>query len=181
MLPNDNLNTWEKILKEILVEENVEHIIQLDDINEDIFEQKLPKVAQLYLENLKTSMQAIFKKRKIKNKEKWSHDRNIKRFTYNVGDYVLCDHPKLIKGMSGGIAHKYYGPFIIKQIDVNNVEYLIQRANTKKGKLNKIHKNRLKIYHMSNSKLKQLDIVPESQIEQYNGNGEIHKKKTKIH
>ena len=69
------------------------------------------------------------------NKEKWSDDRNIKRFTYKVGDYVLCDHPKLIKGMSRGIANKYYGPFIIKQIDVNNVDYIIQQANTKKGKL----------------------------------------------
>ena len=34
--------------------------------------------------------------------------------------------------MSRGHSHKYYGPFIIKQIDVNNVDYIIQRENTKK-------------------------------------------------
>jgi hypothetical protein len=99
------------------------------------------------------------------NKEKWSHDRNIKRFAYRVVDYVLCDHQKLQKGMSRGISHKYYGPFIIKRIEVNNVDYIIQRANTKKGKLYKIHKNRLKFYQMSNIKLKQTELVSDSPIE----------------
>ena len=87
------------------------------------------------------------------NREKWNHDRSIKRFAYKIGDYVLCDHPKLTKGMSNGISHKSYGPFIIKRIDVNNVDYIIQRANTKKVKLYKIHKNRLKFFHMCNNKL----------------------------
>ncbi len=61
LLPNDNLYTREKILKEILVKENDEELLQLEDIDEDKFEQNLPQVAQLYLKNLKTSMQASFK------------------------------------------------------------------------------------------------------------------------
>jgi hypothetical protein len=69
--------------------------------------------------------------------------------------------------MSRGISHKYYDPFIIKQIDVNNLDYIIQRANTKKGKLYKIHKNRLKFYHMCNNKLKQTELVSDSPIENH--------------
>ena len=173
LLPNVNLYTREKILKEVLIEENGEQIIQLEDLDENIFEQKLPQVAQFYLENLKTSMQASFNacQQNVNirmNKEKWSHDRNIKRFAYKIGDYVLCDHTKLKKGMSRGISHKYYGPFIIKRIDVNNVDYIIQRANTKKGKLYKINKNRLKFYHMCNNKLKQTALVSDSLIEKDN-------------
>ena len=57
---------------------------------------------------------------------------------------MLCDHPRLKKGLSRGLAPKYYGPFEIKKIDSNNVDYLIQRAGVKKGKIYKIHQNRLK-------------------------------------
>jgi hypothetical protein len=113
------------------------------------------------------------------SKEKWSHDRNIKRFAYRVGDYVLYDHPKLQKGMSRGISHKYYGPFIIKRIDVNNVDYIIQRANTKKGKLYKVHKNRLKFYHMSSNKLKQTELISDSTIENDHGIVKSKRKYTK--
>ena len=78
-----------------------------------------------------------------------------------------------------GISHKYYGPFIIKRIDVNNVDYIIQRANTKKGKLYKIHKNRLKFYHMCNNKLKQTELVSDSPIEKDNINDKIQFTKRK--
>jgi hypothetical protein len=81
--------------------------------------------------------------------------------------------------MSRGISHKYYGPFIIKQIDVNNVDYIIQRANTKKGKLYKIHKNRLKFYHMCNNKLKQTELVSDSPIENDHGIVNSKRKYTK--
>ena len=65
---------------------------------------------------------------------------------------MLCDHPRLKKGLSRGLAPKYYGPFEIKKIDSNNVDYLIQRAGVKKGKIYKIHQNRLKFYHADNNK-----------------------------
>ena len=73
-----------------------------------------------------------------------------------TGDYVLCDHPRLKKGLSRGIAHKYYGPFIIKKVDVNGIDYLIQRAGAKKAKIYKIHQNRLKFYNHSEIKLKEI-------------------------
>jgi hypothetical protein len=34
------------------------------------------------------------------------HDRNIKRDSYEVGDLVLCDHPKIAKGVARGLARK---------------------------------------------------------------------------
>ena len=52
LLPNDNLHTREKILKEVLVKEKDEEFLQLEDIDEDKIEQKLPQEAQLYLKNL---------------------------------------------------------------------------------------------------------------------------------
>ena len=94
--------TREKIVKEVLVKENDEEFLQLEDIDEEIFEHRLPNVAQLYLEKLKTSMQTSFNvcRNNINlrmNREKWNHDRSIKRFVYKIGAYVLCDHPKLKK------------------------------------------------------------------------------------
>ena len=54
-------------------------------------------------------------------KAKTNHDRKIKRYEYKVGDLVLCDHPKLKKGLSHGLAHKYYGPFKIVGIKDNKL------------------------------------------------------------
>jgi hypothetical protein len=87
----------------------VSNFIQFEDIDENKYEQILPQAAQLYLENLKASMQgnsnASQQNFNIRmNKEKWWHDRNIKRFAYKVSDYVLCDHPILKQGLSRGIA-----------------------------------------------------------------------------
>jgi hypothetical protein len=119
-LPNVNLYTREKILKEVLIEENGEQFIQLEDLDENIFEKKLQQVTKFYLENLKTSMQASFN----------ACQQNVN--------------------------------------STHNVDYIIQRANTKKGKLYKIHKNRLKFYHMCNNKLKQTALVSDSLIEKDN-------------
>ena len=73
--------------------------------------------------------------------EKINHDRKIKKATYKVGEYVLCDHPRIKKSMSRGIAHKYYGPFEIKKVDDNGIDYVIQRVNAIKAKKYKIHRN----------------------------------------
>ena len=45
------------------------------------------------------------------DKAKIRHDRNIRKFTYEIGDLVLADHVKIKKGLTSGLAHKYYGPF----------------------------------------------------------------------
>ncbi|CAF0882494.1 unnamed protein product [Brachionus calyciflorus] len=63
--------------------------------------------------------QAIHNRDIIMDKAKIRHNRNIKKFEYQVGDLVLTDHVKVKKGVSSGLAHKYHGPFIIV---INNVD-----------------------------------------------------------
>ena len=41
---------------------------------------------------------------------------------------VLCDHPRIKKGVARALAKKHKGPFIIKQKRENGVDYLIQRV-----------------------------------------------------
>ena len=74
------------------------------------------------------------------------YDRNIKKFEYKVGDLVLVDHPYLKqKGLAKGIAPKYYGPFeILKRIGSN---YVIQRIDVVRKKIQMVHQNRLKYYN----------------------------------
>jgi hypothetical protein len=45
----------------------------------------------------------------------------------------------------------------MKKIDSNDVDYLIQRAGVKKGKIYKIHQNRLKFYHPNNNKRDEIE------------------------
>ena len=82
----------------------------------------------------------------VMNKAKIRHDRNIRKFEYEVGDFVLTDHVQLKKGLSSGLAHKYHGPSEIMAKHPNNVNYVIKRVNQKRSKTFLIHKNRLKKY-----------------------------------
>lgn len=59
---------------------------------------------------------------------------------------VLCDHPKIKKGLSHGIAHKYYGPFIILGKNSNGCDYFIRLKSNPRARIKQVHKNRLKIY-----------------------------------
>ncbi|RNA18648.1 gap-Pol poly [Brachionus plicatilis] len=91
-------------------------------------------------------------------KSKIDFDRRFKKVNYNIGDFVLCDHPKLKKGLSQGIARKFYGPFVVVGKNYNNVDYLIRFASKPKSKIKQVHKNRLKFYFKSgldNVKIKQ--------------------------
>jgi hypothetical protein len=74
------------------------------------------------------------------------HERRIKKQEYEIGDYVLTDHPKLKKRHSHGIAHKYYGPYVIMGKNSNGVDYFIKLAGHPKAKIKQIHINRLKTY-----------------------------------
>ncbi|RNA04296.1 hypothetical protein BpHYR1_021399 [Brachionus plicatilis] len=70
------------------------------------------------MKELKQSMENFFivaaRNRNLKiNRAKIDHDRKIHKFEYKIGDLVLCDHPELKRGLSSGIARKYYGPFEI--------------------------------------------------------------------
>jgi hypothetical protein len=70
----------------------------------------MPKIAKKYLENSKDHMQGSFRVAQTNKTtkmilEKINHDRKIKKHSYNVGDFVLCDLPRLKKGLSKGITH----------------------------------------------------------------------------
>ena len=80
------------------------------------------------------------------DKAKINFDRHIKKFEYQIGDLVLCDHPDLKKGLSQCIAHKYYGPFVIMGVNENKCDYLIKLASNPRAKTKQVHKNRLKMY-----------------------------------
>ena len=64
----------------------------------------------------------VLKKSKIVRMEraKVLHDRKIKQDSYEVGDLVLCSHPKIAKGQKRGIAAKYHGPFKIIGVNPND-------------------------------------------------------------
>ena len=89
---------------------------------DDIVEKNLPAVATNYLEmKVKKCYQMATKKKNCRiDKAKFDHDRKIKKFEYSIGDYVLTDHPKLKKGLSHGLAHKYNGPFVVVGKNENN-------------------------------------------------------------
>lgn len=82
----------------------------------------------------------------LMDRTKIRHDRNIKKFSYEVGDLVLADHVKLKKGLCSGLAHKYYGPLVVVGKHPNNVNYIVKNLQKKKSKNFLIHKNRLKLY-----------------------------------
>ena len=82
----------------------------------------------------------------LMDRTKIRHDRNIKKFSYEVGDLVLADHVKLKKGVCSGLAHKYYGPLVVVGKHPNNVNYVVKNLQKKKSKNFLIHKNRLKRY-----------------------------------
>ncbi|RNA39717.1 RNA-directed DNA polymerase (reverse transcriptase) domain containing [Brachionus plicatilis] len=86
------------------------------------------------------------------DKAKLDHDRKIKKFEYNIGDYVLTDHPKLKKGLLHGLAH-YHGPFVVVGKNENNCDYLIKLASSPRSKVRQVHKNRLKYYFHSGHSL----------------------------
>ena len=58
---------------------------------------------------------------------------------------MLTDHVQLKKGLCSGLAHKYFGPFVIKGKCKNGVNYIIAKQGNK-SKNFLIHKNRLKKY-----------------------------------
>jgi hypothetical protein len=46
------------------------------------------------------------------------YDRKLKKCEYKIGDLVLCNHPKVKKGMARGLAPKYHGPFVVVGVRV---------------------------------------------------------------
>jgi len=51
---------------------------------------------------------ALIHNRDLVMEAKATYDRRIKKESCRIGDWVLCSHPKIAKGMRKGIAFKYY-------------------------------------------------------------------------
>ena len=80
------------------------------------------------------------------DKAKVNYDRHIRIGAYKKGDLVLCSHPKIKKGLSRGLAPRFYGPFVIVGIYDNGCDYLIKRVGQAKSKVRQVHINNLKLY-----------------------------------
>lgn len=150
IIPPTDLLEREKILSEYKILNEHGEVSVMEDY-EEIVEKNLPVVATNYLSELKDKLKTCYRIAEINrncrmDKAKIDHDRKIKKFEYNIGDFVLTDHPKLKKGLSHGLAHKYYGPFVIVGKNDNNCDYLIKLASSPRAKVKQVHKNRLKIY-----------------------------------
>jgi hypothetical protein len=163
VLPNTELHTREKIIKEIIEkDETLGDIVVLEDLDENYWENKMPEVARNYLKKLKTTMEHSFNIARGNRNTRMeltqiNHNRKIIKAKYEEGDLVLCDYPKIKKGLSRGISHKDYGPFVIQKIEKNQVDYVIKRLGIKNGKRYKIHQNRLKFYHATQQKRDSLE------------------------
>ena len=181
ILPNTEVHDREPILKEFQVsDENLGTVTVLAD-HPDLPRPIIPALAEKYLKELQDRMEDSHRKAAqnrdlAMDKSKLYHDRNIKKFSYEVGEYVLVDHPHLKKGLSRGIAHKYYGPFIIKKRRDNEVDYYIQRAGKKRGRIYQIHQNRLKAYRMHSDLERQIKEESSSEEDDEPRRKQVYKK-----
>jgi hypothetical protein len=126
----------------------------------------MAEVDRNYLKKLKTTMEHSFNIARDNRNTRMeltqiNHNRKKKKAKYEEGDLVLSDHPKIKRGLSRGISHKYYGPFVIQKIEEIQVDYVIKRLGIKNGKRYKIHQQRLKFYHASQQKRDSLEKVEE--------------------
>lgn len=120
----------------------------LDDIEVEV---NMPENAKQYLADLKSKMQDCFKRVEnerdlVMDKKKLQHDRSIKKTEYQIGDLVLSDHPKTIKGLSHGLAKKWRGPFVIVGKNKNGIDYLIKECGKRNAKAKQLHISHLKTY-----------------------------------
>ena len=103
---------------------------QLEDVPAAAIAAMQPTHVQSYVNELQQRLKASFallEHNKISRMEraKLHHDRHIRKRTYEVGEWVLCNHPKLKNGLSRGLAPRYHGPFIIVGKYANGGDYLI--------------------------------------------------------
>ena len=124
---------------------------QLEDVPAAAIAALQPTHVQSYVnelqQRLKTSF-ALLEHNKISRMEraKLHHDRHIRKRTYEVGEWVLCNHPKLKNGLSRGLAPRYHGPFIIVGKYANGCDYLIRHAHRSRGRVKQIHQDNLRVY-----------------------------------
>ena len=134
LFPNLNLLNREPIRDSTTITNELGEVEILPDYEPD--ETKIPEEAKSYVENLKHHLKESFRiaqtNTNVKvDKTKLDTERKLKKANYKIGDLVLANHPKLKKGLSQGIARKYYGPFEIVGINPNGVDYFMNQVLTK--------------------------------------------------
>ena len=130
----------------------------MDDISEvtylrdafDTYNEKLPQIAREYLSNLKETMLRAFKQAEqsrdyAMSKAKLIYDRKAYPDFYSEGDLVLASHPAIVSGQTRGLAKKAHGPFRVLA-RINQVDYLLQKADQTNGKRIILHQNNLRKY-----------------------------------
>ena len=124
----------------------------LEDVTQEQREEKFPLIVKQFVNELETRMKYNFElltKNKLTNmnRSKRNYDRKLKKPNYEIGDLVLCSHPRIARGLARGLAPKYHGPFEIVGKHSNKVDYLIKPLNKTKAHAKLIHINNLKTYY----------------------------------
>jgi hypothetical protein len=139
---------------EYQLDENIEFdkVDVLEEVSPEQLEKRLPKQVRDFTHELKTRLNQSFNivrqnRDKIMNKAKEYHDRRLKKREYNIGELVLCNHPKVKRGTSKGLAVKYYGPFRIVGKHANKCNYVIKLVGQPKARAKTIHINNLRTYY----------------------------------
>ena len=117
----------------------------------DATDQATPHHVQAFVTELKQRLETSFawlESNKISRMEraKVDYDRRIRKRSYEVGEWVLCNHPKIKKGLSRGLAPRYHGPFVIVGKYANGCDYLIRQTNRPRARVKQIHQNNLRVY-----------------------------------
>lgn len=169
---NNSITVKTKEVKNVELTQNIANktVDILNDLSPSDIESKLPELVKQYVKETRKRMLESFpnvNKNKIRkmSRAKRNYDRKVLKKEYEIGDWVLSNHPKLKGGLSRGLAPRYYGPFIIVGKYDNKVDYLIRRANYPLARLKQIHVNNLKTYFRRGHPLdNQIKIEPEEQI-----------------
>ena len=124
----------------------------LETVTQEQIEKSFPDVVKNASKEIRERMEASFKlleKSKTSNisRAKRYYDRKLKKCEYKIGDLVLCNHPKVKKGMARGLAPKYHGPFVVVGKHINKCNYLIKSTDTNRARAKVVHVTNLKTYY----------------------------------
>ena len=131
--------------------EKVYQVEILRDVHPDEIEPRCPAAVQSYMEEKRNRFQAsysLLERHRMLNmsRAEKNYNRRIKKTSYDLGDLVLVCHPNLKKGLSTGLAPRYYGPFkVVGRYEIG-CDYLIKSVGQSKSKVKQIHVNNLKTY-----------------------------------
>jgi hypothetical protein len=122
-----------------------------------VYNEQMPTIALEYVTELKERLGTTFavatKSRDIAvDRYKFNHDRRLHPIKYEKNDLVLTDQPQLIVGRTKGLAHKFFGPFVILECRDNHT-YMVRLAHKRRARRFVVHHNRLKRYFGASSRL----------------------------